>query len=354
MRKILHCDMDAFYASVEQRDNPHLRGLPVAVGGGGPRGVVAAASYEARAFGVRSAMPGRTAARACPEIIFVQPRMDVYRETGMAVRHIFSRFTPLVEPLSLDEAYLDVTDHAAERGISATAVAKEIKAAVRRELQLTVSAGVSNCKFVAKVASGWRKPDGLTVIPPDQVQSFVSVLPIARFHGVGPATAAKLAQIGVHTGADLLARSDAELVGRFGKFGRRLFELARGIDERPVEPHRDRKSVSADRTFDADLAGLAALAGALEDIVGSLAVRLERAGNPAWCTVTLKIRSNDFRTATRSTTFAGPCCDRNVLRAMALDLLQGPPPARPVRLLGVSVSNFGSARSDNPQLALSL
>ena len=189
MRKILHCDMDAFYASIEQRDNPDLRGRPVAVGGGGTRGVVAAASYEARAFGVRSAMPGRTAERLCPDLVFVRSRMDVYRDTGLAIRAVFARYTPMIEPLSLDEAYLDVTEHAAATGMTGMEIAKDIKAAILREFALTVSAGVSNCKFAAKIASGWQKPDGLTVIPPERVRDFIATLPIGRFHGVGPATA---------------------------------------------------------------------------------------------------------------------------------------------------------------------
>jgi DNA polymerase-4 len=333
--------MDAFFASVEQRDNPELRGLPVAVGGGGPRGVVAAASYEARVYGVRSAMPGRTAERACPDLIFVKARMDAYREVGAEVRAIFARFTDLIEPLSLDEAYLDVTEYTERTGSTARAVAQAIKAAVREELRLTVSAGVSNCKFVAKIASGWRKPDGLTVIPPDRVAAFVAALPIGRFHGVGPATAAKLQAMGIETGADLRAFTEDELQHRFGKFGSRLYQLARGIDERPVEAHQERKSVSAETTFDTDLSGPESLAAALDGVLDSLLRRLERAAAGPWCTVTLKIRTDDFRTSTRSRSFRSSQADSAFLRAAAHALLTTPAlPARPVRLLGIGVSNF--------------
>ena len=347
--------MDAFFAAIEQRDDPGLRGRPVAVGGGGPRGVVAAASYEARAFGVRSAMPGRVAARACPDLIFVRPRMQVYQQTGLAVRAIFSRFTELVEPLSIDEAYLDVTAHTVAERTTATGIARAIKAAVNGELGLTVSAGVSNCKFVAKIASGWQKPDGLTVVPPDEVPRFVAALPIAEFYGVGPATAAKLRHIGVQVGADLLAIGEAELVRQLGKFGARLHQLGLGIDERPVQPNRDSKSIGAERTFDADISDPVALAAALEGILESLTRRLARAGSPHWRTLTLKVRTDDFRTATRSKTFPSlQVTDAELVRETMLRLLNTPAPTRPVRLLGLTVSNFAEAENGIDQLMLPL
>jgi DNA polymerase-4 len=278
------------------------------------------------------------------------------RATPEGADGVFHRFTSLVEPLALDEAYLDVTDHALRHGTTATAVARAIKASVRQELGLTVSAGVSNCKFVAKVASGWKKPDGLTVIPPDQVPAFVAALPIERFHSVGPATAAKLREMGVHAGADLLAFAEEELVCRFGKFGSRLHQLARGIDERLVEPNRARKSVGAERTFDTDVFGSEALAAALETVIEGLTQRLSRAGAPPWCTLKLKIRTNDFRTMTRSRSFETPLgTDPALLCEAAMALLHAPAlPDRPVRLLGLTVSSFAAAHAHVHQLTLPL
>ncbi|MBA3326114.1 MAG: DNA polymerase IV, partial [Rhodobacteraceae bacterium] len=243
--------MDAFYASVEQRDNPELRGFPLAVGGG-HRGVVAAASYEARKYGVRSAMPSVTAKRRCPDIVFVKPRFDAYREVSSQIRSIFADYSDLVEPLSLDEAYLDVTDDRLGLG-SARAIAEDIRRRIAGETKLTASAGVSYCKFIAKLASDYRKPDGLTVIRPAQGPDFVASLPVARFHGVGPVTARKMESLGISTGADLRKWSLPELESRFGSSGRGYWSICRGIDEREVKPDRPYKSVSAERTFDDDL-----------------------------------------------------------------------------------------------------
>jgi len=254
-RKIIHIDMDAFYASVEQRDNPALRGKTVAVGGSQERGVVAAASYEARKFGVRSAMPSVTARRKCPNLIFVKPRFDVYKEVSLQIRAIFAQYTPIIEPLSLDEAYLDVTENL--QGIaSATEIAEQIRSKIRAETQLTASAGVSYNKFLAKLASDYRKPDGLFVITPAMGPRFVEALPVERFHGVGPATAAKMKELGIFTALDLRAKDEAFLSEHFGKAGRHFYCICRGIDHRPVLPNRIRRSIGAENTFSQDLTSL--------------------------------------------------------------------------------------------------
>jgi DNA polymerase IV len=247
-RKIIHVDMDAFYASVEQRDNPALKGKPVAVGGSRERGVVAAASYKARKFGVRSAMPSVTARRKCPDLIFVKPRFDVYKQVSLQVRAIFAEHTAIIEPLSLDEAYLDVTENL--QGIaSGTEIAERIRAKIRAETQLTASAGVSYNKFLAKLASDHRKPDGLFVITPAMGPSFVEALPVERFHGVGPATAAKMKELGIFNGLDLRAKDEGFLLRHFGKAGGHFYCICRGIDHRPVLANRVRKSVGAENTF---------------------------------------------------------------------------------------------------------
>src|SRR5215217_3785849 len=249
-RKIIHIDMDAFYASVEQRDNPELRGKPVAVGGSRARGVVAAASYEARKFGVHSAMPSVTAKRKCPELVFVAPRFDVYKEVSLQIRQIFARYTPIIEPLSLDEAYLDVTENLKGIG-SATMIAAEIRETIRAETRLTASAGVSYNKFLAKLASDYRKPDGLFVITPDIGPEFVETLAVRKFHGVGPATAAKMERLGIKTGLDLKGQTLALLQQHFGKAGSYYYWAARGVDDRAVRADRIRKSVGAENTFPA-------------------------------------------------------------------------------------------------------
>ena len=349
-RKIIHVDMDAFYASVEQRNNPALRGLPVAVGGG-HRGVVAAASYEARKFGVRSAMPSVTAKRKCPELIFVKPRFDAYREVSQQIRAIFADYTPLVEPLSLDEAYLDVTGD--RRGLgSAKAIAEDIRRRIREETKLTASAGVSYCKFIAKLASDYRKPDGLTVIRPEQGADFVASLPVARFHGVGPVTAKKMEALGISTGADLRAWSLSELEARFGSSGGWYYRICRGIDEREVRADRPYKSVSAERTFDEDLADPRRLAAELDRIAGYAWVRVERA-QVIGRTVTLKVKFGDFTLITRSKSFGDAVPDREAFAATGQQLLASLGPlAKGIRLLGLGLHNLTDRFDQQPQLRL--
>jgi DNA polymerase-4 len=303
-RKIIHVDMDAFYASVEQRDHPELRGKPVAVGGQ-LRGVVAAASYEARRYGVRSAMPSVTAKRRCPGLIFVKPRFDAYREVSRQIRAIFLDYTPLVEPLSLDEAYLDVTEDLKGIGI-ATVIAQEIRARIRAETGLTASAGVSYNKFIAKLASDQNKPDGLCVIPPSKGEAFVATLHVSRFHGVGPKTAEKMARLGIHSGADLRAQSFAFLQHNFGSSGEYYFNLARGICHRQVKPNRPHKSIGAEDTFLEDLTDGDALIAELDRISQTVWRRIaekEIRGR----TVTLKVKFRDFQIVTRAKSL-----DRNV------------------------------------------
>ncbi|WP_435022446.1 DNA polymerase IV [Tundrisphaera sp. TA3] len=338
-RKIIHVDMDAFYASVEQRDDPGLRGKPVAVGGSRERGVVAAASYEARRFGVRSAMPSVTAKRRCPDLIFVKPRFEVYRAVSLQIRAIFAEYTPLIEPLSLDEAYLDVTEN--RKAIdSATAIAEEIRARIRKETGLTASAGVSYNKFLAKMASDERKPDGLFVITPKQGPGFVERLPIGKFHGIGPATQARMEALGIRDGADLRDRALSFLQEHFGKSGSYYFGLARGIDERRVSADRVRKSIGAETTFHADLftaeQAHAAL-GPLIDKVWSYCEGSTIRGR----TATLKAKYSDFQQITRSRTGDAPVASRAQLEAIVEELLEPLFPAPlGVRLLGVTLSSL--------------
>jgi len=337
--KIIHVDMDAFYASVEQRDNPDLRGKPVAVGGARERGVVAAASYEARRYGVRSAMPSVTARRKCPELVVIKPRFDVYRAISQQIREIFSAYTPLIEPLSLDEAYLDVTDNL--RGIpSATEIAETIRARIRAETGLTASAGVSYNKFLAKLASDYRKPDGLFVITPRRGPAFVEELPVSRFHGVGPATTAKMQRLGIFTGRDLRTRSLAFLQQHFGKAGPHYYWISRGVDHRPVKPNRIRKSIGAENTFFDDLFDFEAMRRALQPILDKVWQRCAQ-GEVRGRTVTLKVKYSDFEQITRSRTLLYPVASRVELEEIALALLLPLlPPRRGVRLLGVTLSSL--------------
>ena len=339
LRKIIHVDMDAFYASVEQRDNPELRGKPVAVGGSRERGVVAAASYEARAFGVRSAMPSVTARRKCPELVFVRPRFDVYTEISQSIRAIFADYTSLIEPLSLDEAYLDVTENF--RGIaSATEIAEEIRAKIRTETGLTASAGVSYNKFLAKIASDYRKPDGLFVITPAMGPEFIETLPIGKFHGVGPATAAKMNRLGIHTGRDLNAQTLSFLQKHFGKVGSYYFAVARGIDERPVRADRVRKSIGAENTFFEDILDVDALRMALQPLLDKVWRHCEGV-RTSGRTVTLKIKYADFQQITRSRSLPEPVRDRAELERVAVALLMPMIPVpKGVRLLGVTLSSL--------------
>lgn len=354
VRRIIHVDMDAFYASVEQRDNPELRGRPVAVGGSRARGVVAAASYEARDFGVRSAMPSVTARRKCPDLIFVKPRFEAYRSVSNQIREIFADYTPLVEPLSLDEAYLDVTDRVSD-GLSATEIARRIRARIRDETGLTASAGVACNKFLAKLASDYRKPDGLFVIKPEMGPDFVAEMPVGRFHGVGPATAGRLNALGVITGRDLRRLPLAFLVAHFGKAGRHFYWIARAVDPRPVRPDRVRKSIGAETTFVDDLDDYPALAETLAPIVDKVWRAAETAGAQGR-TVTLKAKFADFELVTRSRSLARPVADRDELASVARDLLRILFPLRNrIRLLGVTLSALtpcGASTSAPDQLAL--
>jgi DNA polymerase-4 len=337
LRKIIHVDMDAFYASVEQRDNPALRGRPVAVGGSAKRGVVAAASYEARKYGVRSAMPGVTARRRCPQLLFVKPRFEVYREVSRQIHTILARYSDLIEPLSLDEAYLDVTADKAGLG-SAVATARALRGAIRAELDLTASAGVSYNKFLAKVASDQNKPDGLCVVRPEQGEAFVATLPARRFYGVGPRTAERMARLGLHTGADIRAQSLAFLTRHFGSSAAYLYRASRGIDERPVRADRRRKSIGGERTYADDLHRDAELRTALEDIIELVWERIARHGARGR-TVTLKVKFADFRQITRSRSVAPQVSAREDFARVSRELLEALLPVpRGVRLLGLTLS----------------
>lgn len=348
LRKIIHVDMDAFFASVEQRDNPELRGKPVAVGGAGGRGVVAAASYEARKFGVRSAMPSVTAKRLCPDLIFCHSHFDTYREVSQQIREIFRYFTPHVEPLSLDEAYLDVSDDLHGIG-SATRIAQLIRARIREKTQLTASAGVSYNKFLAKLASDQNKPDGICVIRPGEGAQFVAALPVRRFHGIGPKGAEKMARLGIETGADLAARDIEFLRSNFGSFADYLFRASRGIDLRPVRANRIRKSVGGERTFSEDISSGSALRDTLERIVDIVWDRIESA-KAEGRTVTLKMKYNDFTQVTRAKSLSQNVKDKQefsaISRAMLKELLPLP---MPIRLMGLTLSNLEADRAEKQQ-----
>jgi DNA polymerase-4 len=338
-RKIIHIDMDAFYASVEQRDFPELRGKPVAVGGSGLRGVVASASYEARQYGVRSAMPSVRAKRLCPDLIFVKSRFDVYREVSQQIRSIFLEYTDLVEPLSLDEAYLDVTEP--KKGpASATLIAAEIRRRIEEETQLTASAGVSFNKFLAKVASDINKPNGMKVIEPEEAEAFLEELPVERFHGIGRVTAEKMRRMGVYKGADLKKLTEIELATRFGKAGRHYYRIVRAMDDREVNPNRLRKSIGAERTFSHDLVNLADMMEKLANLSGIVHEYMVKKDNFGR-TVTIKIKSAEFKIMTRSKTFGHEIRELHELVEITHDLLQGNQEELDrVRLLGVTVSNL--------------
>ena len=354
VRKIIHVDMDAFYASVEQRDDPALRGRPLAVGGSSARGVVAAASYEARRYGVRSAMPALRAERLCPDAVFVPPDFVRYKAVSRQIREIFARHTDLIEPLSLDEAYLDVSEDRRALG-SASAIAADIRARIHAETGLTASAGVSYNKFIAKLASDQNKPDGLCVIPPAKGAAFVATMPVKRFHGVGPVTAAKMARLGIETGADLRDRDVAFLRTHFGSYADYLHAAARGIDERPVRTSRPHKSIGAERTFFANLTTLAEMEAALSDIADAVWPRIERSGARGR-TVTLKLRRADFHTITRARSFPAPVADRAQMLATGCALLLPELPVDGgVRLLGLTLSGIlrdGDRESAQPVLPL--
>jgi DNA polymerase-4 len=352
-RKIIHIDMDAFYASVEQRDNPELRGKPVAVGGSRERGVVAAASYEARKFGVYSAMPSVIAKRKCPDLIFVNPRFDVYKTVSLQIREVFAEYTPIIEPLSLDEAYLDVTQNL--KGIvSATKIAEEIRAQIRTETELTASAGVSYNKFLAKLASDHRKPDGLFVITPAMGPEFVETLPVRKFHGIGPATARKMEGLGIRTGLDLRAQTLGFLQQHFGKAGSYYYWAARGIDERPVRTDRIRKSVGAENTFPADLFTHEAARDALREIVEKVWRYCERFGIRGR-TVTLKVKFANFQQITRSRTGQTQIATLSELEGLGNALLEPLfPVTKGVRLLGISLSSLAGEDACKSEFSLPL
>jgi len=352
VRKIIHVDMDAFYASVEQRDNPELRGRPVAVGGSRERGVVAAASYEARKFGVRSAMPSVTAKRQCPDLVFVKPRFDVYKAVSQQIREIFAEHTPVIEPLSLDEAYLDVTENI--QGIPlARDIALAIRARIKEVTGLNASAGISYNKFLAKLASDHRKPNGQYVISPETGPAFVETLPVGKFHGIGPATAARFNALGIHTGLDIRGQTLAFLEAHFGKAGAYYYWISRGIDERPVRANRIRKSVGAENTFFSDLTEFDAMVAELHPLIDKVWRHCENTGTRGR-TVTLKVKFADFEIMSRSRSVNTPVGSRDDLQRLAVDLLEGAMPLpKAVRLLGVSLSSLQNEDDEEtPQLDL--
>ncbi len=340
MRKIIHVDMDAFYASVEQRDNPELRGKPIAVGGGGPRGVVAAASYEARKFGVRSAMSGMLARKKCPDLIFVKSNFDKYREVSAQIRKIFHEYTDMVEPLSLDEAYLDVTVNK-KGNPSATVIAAEIRKRIFEETGLTASAGISINKFVAKVASDYNKPNGQKTVNPDEVIDFLEKLPIGRFYGVGKVTEEKMYQLGIFTGKELKEKTEQYLSDHFGKSGAYYYYVVRGIHTGEVKPHRIAKSVGTEHTFHENLVSEVFMLEKLEEIAGELDRRLQKK-KIAGKTITLKIKYRDFTVQTRSKTLPYFISDKSLLLEAVKDLLYQERLKESVRLLGISLSNLNT------------
>jgi DNA polymerase-4 len=339
IRKIIHVDMDAFYASVEQRDNPDLRSKPIAVGGSAARGVVAAASYEARVYGVHSAMPSVTAKRRCPELIFVPPRFDVYKAVSSQIREIFAEYTPMIEPLSLDEAYLDVTDNLKGMEI-ATEIALEIRVKIKQVTGLNASAGISYNKFLAKMASDLNKPNGQAVITPKNGPAFIAALPVKKFHGVGPATSEKMHRLGIDIGADLKEKPLEFLVEHFGKSGPYFYGIARGIDDRQVRPDRIRKSVGAEDTFGEDISALDFATSELTPLAQKVWGYCEKNGISGK-TVTVKVKFSDFTQVTRSRTILAPFTELHDVLNAAKDLLAGVYPfRRPVRLLGVTLSSL--------------
>ena len=364
MRKILHIDMDAFYASVEQRDNPDLRGRPIVVGGSPEsRGVVAACSYEARAFGIHSAMPSSRAAKLCSDVVFLRPRFNAYREASTKIHQVFKQYTDMIEPLSLDEAYLDVTEFAQKKG-SATLVAQQIKDQIKSQVQLTASAGVSYNKFLAKIASDMDKPDGLYVIRPEVARAFIEELEIRKFFGIGKVTEKKMQALGIYKGADLKKLSKIQLQTQFGKSGNYYYNIARGIDERPVQAHRERKSLGNETTFENNLVDKKEIWRTLKGLSTKLAEMAERRGLMAR-TLTLKVRYADFQLITRSKTTDPPMQSLEDILATLPELLQKTEVgSRPIRLIGVTFANFrdketyssqneeAQAVMENPQLGL--
>lgn len=352
LRKIIHVDMDAFYASVEQRDNPELLGKPIAVGGGERRGVVAAASYEARKFGVRSAMSGYLARKNCPQLIFVKPRFDRYREISNKIRAIFHEYTDLVEPLSLDEAYLDVTINK-KGNPSATMIAQEIRQKIFNETGLTASAGISINKFIAKVASDYNKPNGQKTVNPDEVLAFLEQLPIAKFYGVGKVTAEKMYRLGIFTGRELKEKSVEYLTEHFGKSGAFYYHVVRGIHNSEVKPDRIVKSVGTEHTFNENLVSEVFMEEKLDAIANELERRLKKK-KIAGKTVTLKIKYSDFTVQTRSKTLQYFISDRSLIMEAVKELLYQEKPKESVRLLGISLSNLNTEAGEKKAVAVQL
>lgn len=339
-RKIIHVDMDAFYASVEQLDNPELQGKALAVGGSSQRGVVAAASYEARKFGVKSAMSSVLAKRNCPHLIFVKPRFERYREISIIIREIFFEFTDLVEPLSLDEAYLDVT-HNKKGNPSASLIAFEIRQKIFESTGLTASAGISINKFIAKIASDYNKPNGQKTVEPFEISDFLEKLEIRQFHGVGKVTADKMYRLGIFTGKDLKGKSASFLTEHFGKSGSHYYDVVRGVHNSEVKPFRIRKSLGAERTFEDNISSEIFMLERLENISEEIEKRLLR-NNLSGRTLTLKIKYSDFTLQTRSKTLPGPIASKELILETARELLYQERMRESVRLLGISLSNFNS------------
>ncbi len=343
--------MDAFYASVEQRDNPDLRGKPIAVGGGSKRGVTTTASYEARVFGVKSAMPGWKAKELCPHIIFVKPRFDAYKAVSIKIREIFSRYTDLIEPLSLDEAYLDVTENKINEPV-ATIIAESIRTDIFQETQLTASAGVSYCKFLAKIASDVNKPNGITVIKPHRAISFLEELPVKKFFGVGKVTAAKMEKLGILFGKDLAQWSRPDLVNRFGKSGGFYFDIVRGIDDRPVNPDRIRKSLAVESTLEENISDQESINAFVADLAQQLFVRFEKSKFYGK-TLTLKLKNKDFEIKTRSFSTKTPITTESEVKDIAFQLVaQNLDICLDLRLIGLTVSNPNNLEDESGQLTL--
>lgn len=348
LRKIIHVDMDAFYASVEQLDNPELIGKPIAVGGSEKRGVVSAASYEARKFGVRSAMTGVLAKKLCPEITFVKPRFDRYKQISKQIRTIFYDYTDLVEPLSLDEAYLDVTQNK-KGNPSATLIAKEIRERIYNEISITASAGISINKFVAKIASDYNKPNGQKTVNPEDVSEFLEELDIRKFHGIGKVTAEKMYQLGIFTGKDLKKQSLQYLDTHFGKSGRYYYHIVRGLHNSDVKPNRIRKSLAAERTFSENLSSEIFMLKKLDHISEEVSRRLHK-NNVAGKTITLKIKYSDFSMHTRSKTLSYFISDKTMIFETSKNLLFKEKLSNSVRLLGISISNLNTKiETKNPK-----
>ena len=347
VRKIIHVDMDAFFASVEQRDNPQLQGKPVVVGGSPEkRGAIAAASYEARQYGIHSAMPSRLAAKLCNDLVFVSPQMAKYKTISSQIREIFLRYTDLVEPVAFDEAYLDVSINRFNQP-SAMEIARQIKRAIFEETQLTSSAGVSVNKFLAKMASGLDKPDGLSLIRPEQAKEFVQGLPIEKFHGIGKATTRKMHQLGIYTGADLGCWTESDLIERFGKLGRYFYKIASGVDDRPVNPNRIRKSVGAERSFAPDLSDAGEMRSQLYKIAQQVEKRLQSTGKRGH-TLTVKIKYADYQQITRSRTLPNLFQSTSEIYQVASELFEmNRDPNQSIRLLGIAIAGFKASGSES-------